>query len=146
MELTSFESMPSVGSVMTPFPFFVEVDDSVEQIEEIFRDHPIRHVPVKDDDAIVGIVSERDLFRRVPEDLPRSERRRIRVRDLMSVEPYVVEFDTSLEEVLRTMVDRTIGTAIVSRGARLAGILTTTDVCRLLGDVLRDRFEAGDAA
>ena len=146
MELGRFDSTPSVGSVMTPFPFFVEADDPIKQVEVLFRSHPIRHVPVKEGSAVVGIVSQRDLLRWVPEDLPPMERHRMQVREVMTLDPYVVAFGTPLEEVLRVMVERNLGAAIVSHGARLAGILTTTDVCRLLADVLIHRFEPGDAA
>ena len=64
-------------------------------------------------------------------------------------DPYSVELTTPLSIVLREMAARRIGAAVVVRAGRLAGIVTVTDACRALGEVLESRFGApdpGDAA
>ena len=53
--------MPIVGAVMTSFPYFVETRESATQMERMMDAHGIRHLPVQENGAIVGIVSERDL-------------------------------------------------------------------------------------
>lgn len=127
---------PRVGSVMTPFPYFVSSRDCVEDVETLMRDHGIRHVPVQDAGKVVGIVSERDLHHLVNPSLPAVDKARIRVRAIQLADPYVVETDTPLSQVTREMAERRIGSAIVVRHGKLAGILSVTDVCRVLADLL----------
>ena len=43
------------------------------------------------------------------------------------------------------MADRKIGTAVVVRAGKLAGIVTATDVCRALADALESRFGKPDS-
>jgi CBS domain-containing protein len=129
---------PSVGSVMTPFPYFVDVMDPVAKLEELMSTHQIRHVPVQHDGQVVGIVSEREFHHLVNRSLPQVDKARIRVRDVLVADPYVTEIDTPLQSVAREMADRHIGSAIVLRQGKLAGILSVTDVCRTLADLLEE--------
>lgn len=129
---------PSVGSVMTPFPYFVDVMDPVSKLEELMDAHQIRHVPVQSDGRVVGIVSERELHHLVNPSLPRVDKRRIRARDVLIPDPYVAEIDTPLQSVVREMAERHIGSAIVVRKGKLVGILSVIDVCRTLADLLEE--------
>ena len=92
-------------------------------------EHAIRHVPVLSEGRVVGIVSARAPHVVVPD-------------------PYVVEISTPLDEVVATMAQRRIGSAVVVKKGKLAGILSVTDVCRVLAELLRQRFPAsgGDDA
>jgi len=145
MKLSQFNRMPPVSAAMTPFPHFVEHNETASRIEQIMSEHGVRHVPVKNGEEIIGIVSERDLLRLVNPALPAADKHRIRADHIMIPDPYVVGLHTPLNEVLRAMVDRKIGTAIVVGHGRLAGIVTVTDVCRDLVDVLESNFgEVGD--
>ena len=143
------KKMPKVGLVMTSFPFFVQADDTAAKIERMMSDHDIRHLPVQDKGEIVGIVSERDLHHFVKPDAAPDVKARIKARDLMVADPYVVAFSTPLNEVVSGMANRHIGSAIVMRRGKLAGVLTAIDVCRILADYLEAIFsgsQAGEAA
>ena len=59
------------------------------------------------------------------------------MRDALARDPYVVDVGAPLDEVLLAMAERHIGSALVTRGGRLAGILTATDACRAFGETLR---------
>lgn len=144
MELRRYTHAPQVGTAMTPFPHFVKSADSVEDVEQLIREHGIRHVPVQDDGKVVGIISERDLRRLVNPSLPAVNKARIRARAVMLADPYVVEVDAPLASVVSEMADRHIGSAIVVKHGKLAGILSVTDVCRVLAEILNDLFPAGN--
>jgi CBS domain-containing protein len=58
----------------------------------------------------------------------------------------VVEMSAPLDEVAGEMAARHIGSAIVVRHGRLAGIFSAVDACRLLAEILRDRFGEGPEA
>ncbi len=148
MDLRKYTRMPPVGAAMTPFPHFVEAGDSVEKIEELMDRHEIRHVPVQEGGHVIGIVSERDLHHVVNPSLPPRDKSRIRARDVLRPDPYVVEIDAPLAAVVSTMAERQLGSAIVVKRGKLAGILSVTDVCRILGEILAHRFpgSGNDAA
>jgi len=97
----------------------------------------IRHLPVLDAGSVVGVVSQRDLFRaalgaalafgiRRPQELMRS----LEIRDVMSTPPVTVEPGALVQEAARTMAEKKIGCLPVVAGGRLVGILTENDVLR----------------
>ena len=62
------------------------------------------------------------------------------VRDACVRDVYVVDIDTPLDEVLLALTESHRGSALVVKNTKLAGILTTSDVCRFLADLLQQRF------
>jgi CBS domain-containing protein len=128
---------------MTPFPYFVHPDDPLSRVSELMRQHAIRHVPVKQDDRVVGLISEGDLRTLSTQAPGEVDPAAPRVGDLQGPPPYVVELSAPLGPVLLEMARRHVGSAIVLRSGRLAGIITETDVCRALGEVLERRFGPG---
>jgi acetoin utilization protein AcuB len=138
--MKKYKKMPSVGSVMTPFPYFVDADASVLDVEQLMREHRIRHVPVEENGNVVGIVSERDLRHLANATSPPADKARISARDVMTADPYVVPFDTPLNTVAAEMAKRRIGSAIIVHHQKLAGILSVTDVCRILAEILTAEF------
>jgi len=146
VDLRDYRHMPPVSAAMTPFPYHVQVEDPISEVERLMHQHSIRHVPVQDGGQVVGIISQGDLHHFLNPALPRRDHERIRARDLLIPAPYIVELTTPLDEVVAEMSRRQIGSAIVVRHERLAGILSVTDVCRVLAEILRHRFAGGDDA
>jgi acetoin utilization protein AcuB len=142
--------MPIVGAVMTSFPYFVEADDTATTLESMMDKHNIRHLPVQENGKIVGIVSERDLHHRIKRDAPQEEKDHILARYVMVPNPYIVPFRTPLHEVVFEMANRRIGSVLVQRKGKLAGILSAMDVCRIFGEYLESMFPGpkpgGDSA
>lgn len=135
--------MPIVGAVMTSFPYFVEVDDNAVTLERMMDEHQIRHLPVQEKGKVVGIVSERDLHHQVKRSAPEAEKNKIQARQIMVPDPYIVPFRTPLHEVVTEMAKRRIGSVLVQRHGKLAGILSAMDVCRIFGEYLESMFPGG---
>ena len=125
---------------MTPFPYFVEADDTIFEIERLMREHQIRHVPVQMNGQVAGVVSERDMRYFANRSSSDTVKRQVRAREVMSEAPYLVAFDAPLNEVTAEMARRHIGSAIVVHHGKLAGILSSTDVCRILAEILETEF------
>jgi acetoin utilization protein AcuB len=125
---------------MTSFPYFVDSDDPLGRLEKMMDDRGIRHLPVQEKGKLVGIVSERDLHHRLPRNAPAEAKSQLRAHDVMVANPYVVNFNTPLSEVVAQMGLRHIGSAIVTRRGKLAGILSATDVCRIFAEYLDQQF------
>lgn len=148
MELARLKHMPAIKIVMTPFPYAIGVDDPVSEAETQMREHGVRHLPVSDGKELVGIVTDRDIARHVNAALTDQDRHRITVGQICTMGAYVVDASTPLDEVLTHLAEQHIGSAIVVKevgdSRKLVGILTLSDVCKILAGVLRDQFDDGD--
>lgn len=140
MDLRKLDHAPSIAAVMTPFPYSVSVHDPIERAWELMEQHKIRHVPVQDQHALVGIVAERDLMAFGAHLRADAGGEPIKVGYVCIPDPYVVETTARLDVVVANMAARHIGSALVVKEGRLAGIFTTSDACRLLAEIIRARF------
>ena len=138
--LLNYKQMPSVSAVMRPFPYFAEPETSVACIINMMDEHHIRHLPIKQGDRLVGIVSERDLrwLGNPKLDLPITHE--IPVCHVMTYDPYIAEINTPLPVVIDEMTKQKIGTAIIVRSGKLAGIVTTIDLSQALSELLKAEF------
>lgn len=141
--LPSLKKMPTVRLAMTPFPYSIEIDAGAEDAWAMMLRHEIRHLPVTEGGQLVALLSERDLRLVLRPGVDRGE---VSVRDACEGEIYCIPDHTPLDRVLLDMAERHIGSAVVQKNGSLVGILTVTDVCRHLADVLQDRFGASDEA
>lgn len=131
----------------------LRADDHLDLASDVMRLARIRHMPVVDGDRLVGILSQRDLFRAgissVLQFRPATEREwlgKISVREIMSKPVVTIGPDAPLREAVDLLVRRKIGCLPVVDGAGfLAGLLSESDVLlhlRELLDVL-DAAETG---
>ena len=141
MKLLDYKKTPPVAALMQPFPYFAEPDTTVAQVLELMKSHHVRHLPIKQCDRVVGIISERDLRWMGNPSLALPASDEIPVRHVMTYNPYLVEIDTPLTTVISEMTERKIGAAIVISADRLAGIVTVIDICRALGELLDTKFK-----
>jgi len=141
------DRIPSVMAVMTPFPWFIHIEDRLRHAEEVMAEHDIRHLPVTQDGQLVGVVSQRDI-QLVESSTDPGERDGLQVRDACVLDAYVVDVGEPLDGVLLEMARRHIGSTLVVKHGKLAGILTVTDACRAFGHFLRAcfPFDDGDQA
>lgn len=122
---------------MTPLPLSIGIEARVLEARELMAEHDIRHLPVTDDGRLVGVVTQRDIGRVLDPELDMPFDEELRVRSVCSLDAYLVEPDTPLDDVVDAMARRRIGSALVARDGRLLGIFTVTDACRLLAETLR---------
>lgn len=141
LDFRALKHMPTIKLAMTTFPWSIDIEAPAEEAWATMLEHRIRHLPVTENDALVGIVSERDLRLALR---PGVEPGQFRVRQVCEEDAYVVSDDTPLDRVVREMAARQIGSALVQRRGKLVGILTHTDICRILADLLESRFPGGD--
>jgi acetoin utilization protein AcuB len=131
--------IPQIKSVMTPFPYSIVPDDSLTDVRRMMNTHGIRHRPVKEGNALIGVITDRDI-RLVSGAQPDHERK---VRDAYIPHAYTVELREPLDNVLLHMAAHHIGSAIVTKNSKLVGLFTVTDACRCFGEFLRDQLLPG---
>ncbi|MEM6732877.1 MAG: CBS domain-containing protein [Myxococcota bacterium] len=124
-----------VLGAMTPFPHHIDWDAKAGEASRLMNDLEIRHLPVVSGTRIVGLLSRRELDVAA---LLGGLMESLSVKDLCVTQPYVVDASERLDNVVEQMSERRIGSAIVVRDDKLIGILTTTDVCRILAETLRE--------
>lgn len=132
--------IPSIKSVMTAFPYSVDEAATVDAALAFMREHQIRHLPVTDDGHLVGIVSDRDIKLMLGPDFAYPKGSELPVRDAMVRDAYIVDLDTRLDEVLQHMAEEQLGSAIVTRKGKLAGVFTVTDACQAFAEHLREQL------
>ena len=136
----SMDHIPAVASVMTPFPYSIDVADSLRRARGLMAEHGIRHLPVLHDKTLVGVLSDRDVKRALDPEVGLPPPDELFVRDAYVSEPYAVDASTALDVVLEYMAAHQVGSAIVTKHGRLAGIFTATDACRIYCEHLRRLF------
>jgi acetoin utilization protein AcuB len=117
-----------------------------EAINLMSREH-IRRLPVVGcKGQLVGIVTEQDLFRSLPSDATGLSVWEIhyliatvKVEKIMTREVITVQEDIPIEEAARIMADSKKGGMPVMRGDKLVGIITETDLFRILLEMLGAR-------
>jgi acetoin utilization protein AcuB len=134
------DHIPSIGSVMTPFPCVVQVNASVLAARALMVEHEVRHLPVKDGSTLIGVLTDRDLKRALDPSLGLPPKEELFVRDVFVPDAYIVDVGEPLDNVLDHMSSQHIGSALVTKSGRLVGIFTLTDAARLFSRYLRSLF------
>lgn len=135
----------TADELMTPNPATVTARTSIAEAWDLMRELDIRHLPVVDDDALVGMLSDRDfggfdLTRLLTEEGAEALRRRLAqpVVQLMSTNVVAVEPDTEMSELIGMFLEHRVGALPVIRpGTRqVVGIVSYIDVLRAVQDAL----------
>ncbi len=83
-------------------------------------------VPVMDGERLVGIFSERDMLTRVV--APRRDPETLRVRDVMTTDPYIVGPDDTVERCMLAMKQHGFRHLPVCEGEKLVGFISLRDL------------------
>jgi acetoin utilization protein AcuB len=134
---------------MTLDPVTVMPDTPVSEALNIMRQHNVRRMPVLDKhDRLVGIVAEKDLLYASPS--PATSLNvyeigyllsKLRIKEIMTRDVVTITEDEPLEEAARVMVDNAVGALPVIRGDHLVGIITETDIFKVLLEMMGARDE-----
>ncbi|MBT8446808.1 MAG: CBS domain-containing protein [Gammaproteobacteria bacterium] len=132
------EHEPLLKSLMTPFPWSIALEATADEAQALMAEHNVRHLPVTDGGELVGILTDRDLKAVLARRTDNGDG--LNVRDVFLSEAFVVDIDTRLADTLLEMAERHIGSVLITRKGRLAGVLTGSDACRAFGEYLNKRF------
>ena len=127
--------MPLIDRYMKRQPQTIHADARLAAAGELMRESGIRHLPVLRDGKLVGVVSQRDLYRL---ERLRYLESNFTVKDAMKENVFTVLAETPVDDVVEAMAEHKYGSAvIVDRDQTILGIFTTTDGMQVLADVLR---------
>ncbi len=130
----------TVKDLMKPQVFTVAPEDMIDRVFFLLHYEKIRHLPVVEKRKVVGIVSDRDLYKALG---PRSRKGAVssgadgettlhvrpkRVRHIMRRGVLTVEPGEDAGKAAALMAKRKIGALPVVRNTKLVGIITATDI------------------
>ena len=133
--------IPSIKAVMTPFPYSVDIDAPLAEAQEFMRQRHIRHLPVTDGQKLIGVLTDRDIKLYLGPDFDYPNQQEALVKDVFLDHPYIVDLNERLDKVLKTMAERHIGSVLVTRNGKLAGVFTSTDACKSFAEYLIENFK-----
>ncbi|MEJ2510807.1 MAG: CBS and ACT domain-containing protein [Anaerolineales bacterium] len=128
-----------VGERMTHPVVFVSPKMSIQDALQLMKKENIRRTPVVEGGKLIGIVSDKDLLNASPSDATSLSvwelnylLSKITVAEVMTGAVITVTEDTPIEEAARIMSDNKIGGLPVVKDGSVVGIITETDLFRLL--------------
>jgi CBS domain-containing protein len=133
------KKIPSIKTVMTPFPYSIKPGEPVAQALELMADHNIHHLPVMDDGDLIGMVSSRDIRLILDSGAQGHDKEALQVRHIMTEEVYTVDLSERLDRVLQRMAEQHMRSVVVTRKGKLAGIFTEVDACGAFAEFLREQ-------
>lgn len=113
--------------------FAVTGSDTLADAVSVLNEKNIGAVVVKDDaGGVVGILSERDIVRRLGDDGKKTLG--LLVRECMTPKPFTCAPDAELDDVLAQMTNKRIRHLPVINGGKLVGVIS-------IGDVVKRKIE-----
>lgn len=128
-----------IKDMMTKNPITVDSKALVLDAQKIMRENKIRRLPVVDKGKLVWIITQHDLLMASPSpatSLSVHELHyllsKMKVSEIMKKNPFTITPDTPFEEALKIGQDKKIGSFPVLEKEKLVGIVTESDIVRVL--------------
>ena len=132
-----------VRDIMSTNVVTVEEKTSIHDARKIMEAHKIRRLPVMKKDKLVGLVTERMLLEASPSpatSLSIHEMHyllaKMTVKEIMVKNPYTISPDMPVEEGLQLGQEKGYGAFPVVEEGRLVGVVTESDIVRVMTRVL----------
>lgn len=126
---------------MTKDVITVTPDTSMMKASKILKENRIRRLPVVDAEGrLIGIVSDRDIKEASPSKATTLDMHElyyllseIKVKDIMTRDPFTVRADDTVETVALNMIEKRIGgLPVIDDAGKLVGIISDSDVFKVL--------------
>jgi CBS domain-containing protein len=114
-------------------------NDSLGVADDIMEARKIRHLPVVEEGRLVGMLTQRDVFHAglsnavgFGEKARKEFLKTVLVKEAMADEVFTIEPNAGIQEAARKMLEAKVGCLPVVDGGKLVGILTETDLLRVI--------------
>ncbi len=119
--------MMRASDIMNPNVIYATLPSRRESILNLFKKYGISAVPVLKDGKLVGIVTRKDILRKVDEN---------QVALLMTQNPVTVKTDTPVEEIIRIFSSTHFRRIpVVDDDGKLVGIITVRDIIQKIAEM-----------
>lgn len=125
---------------MTGEVVVAELANSIKQVQDLFVRYDMHHLPVVDNDKVIGIISQTDLLNCYDKLLKSGNtvstdnlNSTFTVKGVMTAKPVSVAPVTTLKTAAEMMVEQHCHSLPVVENGKIAGILTARDVVKYVG-------------
>jgi CBS domain-containing protein len=132
----------------------LDAEDTLDLADDVMRLGRVRHFPIMSGGRLVGMLSQRDLYRAAASsllqlryDTSREWLARVSVKSVMSTTLHTIGPNRPLRDAVGIMLRERIGCLPVVEDGELVGLLSETDCLRQLSDMLvsgEERHPVGD--
>jgi acetoin utilization protein AcuB len=143
LDIIKEEDAMKVRDMMSTNVVTVTEDTLVNDAKKIMEAHRIRRLPVMKKDKLVGLVTKHMLLEAAPS--PATSLNiwelnyllsKMTVKEIMVKEPFTISPDMPVEEALQLGQDKGFGAFPVVEDGRLVGVVTESDIVRMMTRVL----------
>jgi len=140
--------MISIKEVMNPEVFVVQENEQVGHARNLMLSHGISRVVVVDENGKpVGMVTEKDLTRKLKGNGPKWKSRpidKISIRRIMSTDPITATPNDEIHTAIELLIKNNVGSIPIVDDDGLAGIITKTDLMKVYTDKLKGKWKVSD--
>jgi CBS domain-containing protein len=130
----------SVASIMTKDLIKLKLTDDLTMAEALFKKHKIRHIPIVEGDAILGILSYTDLLRisyvdvvdENAQDVPVTVYNVFSIKQVMTKRLVTISPETTVKEAAEIIAQNEFHSLPVCENGIRVGLVTTTDLLKFL--------------
>ena len=123
-------AMSKARDIMQKNVITIELEKTAQYASTILKDNDISFLVVVEDSKPVGIVSERDIVRKIVAE--NMEASKIQLESIMSKKFKWVEPNSSIESAVQKMLNNNIRRLVVLEDENLVGVITQTDLTEFL--------------
>ncbi len=124
---------------MTPNPIAIDPNTTLPEAHKLMKECHIRRLPVVDRGKVVGILTLGDVREASPSDASSLSifelnylLSKLTVENIMTRDPITIAPTATIREAAQLMLDHKIGGVPVVEGEKLVGIITESDIFRVL--------------
>jgi CBS domain-containing protein len=130
----------SIREILTTEVMTVHITQKISDVNKVFRENMIHHVPVLNRKKPIGIISTNDILR-VMFDIGLNDERMIdsildhhySIKDVMSTELVTLPISSTIKDVAKILQFSTIHSILITNDkSELEGIVTSTDLIKYL--------------
>ncbi|MBE0437017.1 MAG: CBS domain-containing protein [Methylomicrobium sp.] len=136
-----------VEDLMTSQVFTVEQHDMIDRVFFLLHYEKVRHLPVVEKGKVIGIVSDRDLYKALGPKSNSNSVETVEGKTVLQVVPQKVQHimrrgvltvnpDTYASEAASIMAENKVGALpVVDKNNKLVGIVSATDILRVFAKI-----------
>ena len=137
--LTSYGMWRDISEIMSSDVYAIQRNATVAEAAQVMASQNISSVVVMNSDQVIGVFTERDLFKRVVALNKNPDR--TKTEEVMSFPVYSIPSNYSVFSASRTMDNKNVRRLIVIDGGKLCGIVTQTDIFKAVKDKIQAEEE-----
>ncbi|MGU9938467.1 CBS domain-containing protein [Empedobacter brevis] len=127
-----------VAQIMTKVLIAVPANKKISEVNELFKEYNIRHIPVTVGTKLIGVISKNDVSKlgygvgEIDQNALNTMYDTYELKDVMVKEPVTVSSETNIKDVAEILSEQSFHSLPVVDNNEVVGIVTTTDLVKYL--------------